>query len=190
MNNLATSVIQKQVTRKTREDEALAKYEYDKEMRMRMEDERRMQREAREKQQMRDLLNRQMEEKRLREAAEKALNDEQAVIWKMDKQNYEEEERRLRNKIAGINEENCQFLKRQMNEKASRGQAKRMNREEFMINKPLLKEINQKRKGSQTDGDSRVGNEYNWTIANSKLHSNQAFVLNYYNSNLQAYFAP
>lgn len=38
-----------------------------------------------------------------------------------------------------------------MNEKASRQQAKRMNREEFMINKPLLKEINQKRKESQYD---------------------------------------
>jgi len=36
-----------------------------------------------------------------------------------------------------------------------------MNREEFMINKPLLKEINQKRKVSQYDGlsqqDSSMG---------------------------------
>jgi hypothetical protein len=79
----------------------------------------------------------------------------------MDKANYEEEERRLRNKIAGINQENCDFLKRQMNEKASRQHAKRMNREEFMINKPLLKEINQKRKGSQFDGGSQKGSEYN-----------------------------
>ena len=102
----------------------------------------------------------------------------------MDKENYEEEERRLRNKIAGINQENCDFLKRQMNEKASRQQAKRMNREEFMLNKPLLKEINQKRKGSQFDGGSQKGSEYNWTIANSKLHSSQTFVLNHYNSNL------
>ena len=33
-----------------------------------------------------------MDEKRQREAAEKALNDEQAVIWKKDKENYELEE--------------------------------------------------------------------------------------------------
>ena len=56
---------------------------------------------------MRELLNRQMMEKREREAQEKALNDEQAVFWKIDKQNYEEEERRLKNKIEGINKENC-----------------------------------------------------------------------------------
>lgn len=83
-----------------------------------------------------------MAEKRDREAAEKAHNDEQAYIWKRDKANYEEEERRLKNKIASIATENSDFLKKQMNEKASRQQAKRMNREEFMINKPLLKEIN------------------------------------------------
>jgi hypothetical protein len=41
MNNLASKVIQKQQQRKNAEDEALAKYEYDREMRMRMEDERR-----------------------------------------------------------------------------------------------------------------------------------------------------
>ena len=155
MNQLATSVIQKQQARKQQEDEALARYEHEREMRLRMEDQRRMEREAKDKQQMRDLLARQMQEKREREAAEKALNDEQAVIWKTDKENYDEEERRLQNKIAGINRENCEFLKRQMNEKASRQQARKMNREEFMINKPLLKEINQKRKQSQYDGLSQ-----------------------------------
>ena len=61
-----------------------------------------------------------MSEKRQREAAEKALNDEQAVIWRRDKENYEEEERRLSRKIKEINGENAEFLQRQMYEKASR----------------------------------------------------------------------
>lgn len=47
-----------------------------------------------------------MDEKRQREAAEKALNDEQAVIWKKDKENYELEEQRLQNKIKAINRDN------------------------------------------------------------------------------------
>lgn len=123
-------------------------------MRMRMEDERRQARDAIEKQQMRDLLSRQMQEKREREMAEKAHNDEQAFIWRRDKENYEEEERRLKNKIAAINQENCEFLKKQMNEKASRQMGKRMNREEFMLNKPLLKEINKKKKESNYEGQS------------------------------------
>ena len=65
-----------------------------------------MERDRLEKQQMRDLLARQMTEKQRREAAEKALNDEQAVIWKTDKENYELEEERLNRKIAGINKDN------------------------------------------------------------------------------------
>lgn len=87
-----------------------------------------------------------MQEKKDREAAEKANNDEQARIWKRDKENYEEEERRLKNKIATINAQNCEFLKRQMDEKATKSNPKRMNREEFRINKPLLAEINKKKK--------------------------------------------
>lgn len=40
----------------------------------------------------------------------KANNDEQAVLWARDKQNYENEEQRLALKIKSINEENAQFL--------------------------------------------------------------------------------
>lgn len=92
----------------------------EREMRLRMEDERRADRDRREKEEMRKLLAKQMDEKRQREAAEKALNDEQAVIWRKDKENYEEEERRLNRKIKEINGENANFLQRQMYEKASR----------------------------------------------------------------------
>ena len=95
MNTLASDVIGKQAERKRVEDENLMRYEMEKEMRARLEDERRAARIAAEKQEMRNLLGQQMEEKRAREAAEKALNDEQAVIWKKDKENYELEEKRL-----------------------------------------------------------------------------------------------
>ena len=124
-------------------------------MRLRTEDERRMMREKMEKDEMRRLLARQMAEKKQREAAEKALNDEQAYIWKKDKENYEEEERRLTRKIKEINGENATFLQRQMIEKAGRG-GKKMNRQEFQLNKPLLKEINEKRKISEY-AESRTG---------------------------------
>jgi len=64
-------------------------------MRARLEDERRAERDRLQKEQMRLLLSRQMHEKRQREQYEKAENDEQAVIWKTDKDNYELEENRL-----------------------------------------------------------------------------------------------
>ena len=64
-------------------------------MRARLEDERRAERDRKQKEQMRTLLSRQMQEKQQREQLEKAENDEQAVIWRTDKDNYELEEQRL-----------------------------------------------------------------------------------------------
>lgn len=94
-----------------------------------------------------------MEEKKRRENLEKALNDEQASMWNQDKQNYTEEERRLQNKISQINKENAEFLKKQMNDKGGKGA--KMNKQEFLLNKPLLKEINQKiRGGSIADSNA------------------------------------
>ena len=86
-----------------------------------------------------------MEEKKRREAEEKALNDEQAVMWQKDLENYEEEERRLNDKIKRINMETADFLHAQMGEKGRKYRAK-MNKQEFLMNKPLLKEINENRK--------------------------------------------
>ena len=80
---------------------------------------------------MRSLLSRQMQEKQLREQVEKAENDEQAVIWRTDKDNYELEEKRLASKIQGINKENQEFLRRQMEEKAQKSRLRRMNKQEF-----------------------------------------------------------
>ena len=133
-------------------------------MRARLEDERRLERERREKEQMRKLLALQMQEKAQREAAEKALNDEQAVIWRTDKSNYELEEGRLASKIAGINKDNQNFLRRQMEEKASRSNQRRMNKEEFAYNKHLLREINDKRKASNYESHSRADAESNGQI--------------------------
>ena len=98
-----------------------------------------------------------MQEKQFRERQEKALNDEQAVIWATDKQNYELEEQRLSRKINDINRENQTFLQRQMADKASRSNQRRMNKEEFAYNKHLLKEINDKRKASNYESQSRAG---------------------------------
>jgi hypothetical protein len=104
---------------------------------------------------MAELLKRQVEEKKQREAAFKANQDEQALLWARDKQNYENEEARLGAKIREINAENANFLKQQVHEKESKNRQRKMNRQEFQLNKPLLREIQQKRKGSEMDADSR-----------------------------------
>ncbi len=76
---------------------------------------------------MRKFLFKQLDEKKGREVMEKALNDEQAVMWHQDKINYEEEERRLNEKIRKINNENADFLKQQMDAKRAKERGK-MNR--------------------------------------------------------------
>ena len=128
MNTLASTVISKQQGRISAENENIKRYEMEKELKARIEDERRAERDRLEKQEMRRLLAQQMEEKRLREAHEKALNDEQAVIWAQDKKNYELEEDRLSKKIKGINRDNQSFLQQQMQDKASKAAMRRMNK--------------------------------------------------------------
>ena len=133
----------------------LLRYEMDREMRMRAAEQKKADRAKAEQEEMRKLLARQVEEKRKREAAFKANTDEQAGIWARDRTNYEAEERRLHDKIKQINEENAAFLQRQVHERESKLNTKKMNRQEFALNKPLLREIQMKRKGaSEFDRES------------------------------------
>lgn len=55
---------------------------------------------------MRDFLALQMHEKKAREEADKANIDQQATMWSLDKRNYDDEERRLKERIGRINMDN------------------------------------------------------------------------------------
>ena len=153
MNRMADTVIKNMDDKQREEDEKIRRYEMEKEMRERMEDERRFKKVKTEQQRMREFLNKQMDEKKHREGLEKALNDEQAVMWKQDLRNYTEEERRLMDKINKINKDNANFLKEQMDQK--HGKNKKMNKQEFLLNKPLLKEINEKKRATQYGGSMK-----------------------------------
>jgi len=157
---MADTVIKGMDNRQTNEDNKIKRYEMEKEMRERMEDERKMKQMRSTQNEMRFFLSKQMDEKRNRENIEKALNDEQAVMWSQDKNNYEEEERRLNHKIKRINKDNEDFLKRQMEEKRIKERGK-MNKQEFLLNKPLLREINQKKKDGSVVASDQMGADQN-----------------------------
>jgi len=55
---------------------------------------------------MRDFLALQMQEKKAREEADKANIDQQATMWNLDKRNYDDEEKRLKDRIGKINQDN------------------------------------------------------------------------------------
>ena len=75
-----------------------------------------------------------MEEKKQKEAREKLFSDEQADMWRLEKEVYEEEERRLREKIREINRENSEFLLKQIQAKIAK-EKRAMNRQEWLLNK-------------------------------------------------------
>jgi len=100
-----------------------------------------------------------MAEKKDRENQERALNDQQAVMWKKDKELFETEEQRLQRKIKDINSQNANFLNRQVADKKMRAGHPGMNKNENQYNKGLLKMINNKRKVG--DGNSNYEVESN-----------------------------
>ena len=65
-------------------------------------------------------------------------------MWNLDKQNYELEEKRMKDRINKINSDNASYLQRQMEEKHKK--SNKMNRAEYALNKPLLKEASEKMK--------------------------------------------
>jgi hypothetical protein len=82
MNRMADTVIKSMDDKQREEEDKIRRYEMEKEMRERLDDERRMKKLKDEQRRMREFLGKQMDEKKHRENMEKALNDEQAVMWK------------------------------------------------------------------------------------------------------------
>jgi len=152
MNRMADTVIKNMDNRTREEEEKIRRYELEKELRERHADESKMNKYKNEQQRMRDYLAKQMDEKRRREVTEKSLNDEQAVMWQHDFKNYSEEERRLHDKVNKINRDNQEFLRRQMDEKHGKTVKTKMNKQEFLLNKHLLKEINEKKRVATSGG--------------------------------------
>lgn len=77
-------------------------------------------------------------------------------MWDLDKRNYDDEEKRLREKINKINQDNAQYLLNQMavkNKKVSNGS---MHPGEKAYNKPLLREVNNKLKEAESVTRSQV----------------------------------
>lgn len=79
-------------------------------MRHRQMEERRMARQKAEQEKMRQFLAQQVMEKASREKQDKENIDQQAKMWELDKRNYDEEERRLKERISKINRDNSNYL--------------------------------------------------------------------------------
>jgi hypothetical protein len=156
MGRMADTVIKSMDQKQKDEEDKIRQYEYEKEVADRRYDARAQKKMTDEKSRMREFLAKQVEDKKKREKIEKELNDEQAHMWKRDRENYEAEEERLGAKVKSINKHNADFLQMQMKEKED-AKAKRMNINEFLMNKQLLKEISSQRKDESGTGSIHSG---------------------------------
>jgi hypothetical protein len=159
MGKMADTVIKNMDSKQRDEENKIRQYEMEKEQQDRRHDQRSKHKLEEEKRKMREFLAKQVEEKKRKENIEKELNDEQAFMWKKDRENYEQEETRISNKIKSINKDNADFLNRQMGEKEDAKKGK-MNMQEYLLNKQLLKDINGQRKAESATGSMRSGGVY------------------------------
>ena len=84
----------------------------------------------------------QLEEKRKEAELEKAINDEQARIWKADCKKYNEDEKRIAKIIWDKNVRNLNTIKKQIQEKKEKEKKNtEMTPIEFSINREKLMKV-------------------------------------------------
>jgi hypothetical protein len=140
MNRMADTVLKDIDRKRELEEKKMQKYLQEKEMREKLDDEERLKRIQDNKKEMKQYLDRQTNDKREKMEVDKQLNHKQADVWRTDKRNFEEEEKAIKQKIFETNKEHAEFLKRQM-EESKKGKRTVMSREEFLMNRRLINEI-------------------------------------------------
>jgi len=77
-------------------------------------------------------------------------------MWAIDRENYLDEEKRIHERVKKLNHDTADFLRQQMMEK--KGQTPmylKMNRNEFLYNKNMLRSVNDKLREHSGDRTSR-----------------------------------
>lgn len=95
MNRMADGVLKDMDEAQRREDEIIQKYQRDREMKMRRDEEKKQRQARRNKEKMKATLAKQEEEKRKRQQDDKNHFNEQAVMWKKERDLWEEEDHRI-----------------------------------------------------------------------------------------------
>ena len=124
----------------------IEKYQRQRELKLRKDEERKSRQKKRARDAMCETLAKQQVEKHAKLAEDKKDLNQQADMWKKDRDVWAQEDARLREKISKINKDTMTFLKKQVAEKEQK-KSKRMDVQERALNKALMKEIKSKKKG-------------------------------------------
>ncbi len=119
------------------EEERKTQYYYEEKNRLAIEKERKEQEERRkQKLELRKYLDMQVEERKKEEDFLKSLDDEQARIWKLDCQRYNQHEKDVEKKIKEMNKRNLELLNEQVDYK--KGKSNAMTDSEYAMNREIL----------------------------------------------------
>ena len=125
--------------RDQREEDKRIQHYYDEKNKLEIEKEKQKKlKQYKEKFELKKYLDMQIEEKKKEEDFLKSLDYEQARIWAMDCNKYNEDEKIIKSKIREMNKRNLESVMEQINKKKQNNKKERMNDTEYFMNREIL----------------------------------------------------
>lgn len=149
MSNMASSTIQEMDRKKMEDEENVARHREEAELRDKLDEQQRIRMVKDNQEDMRNFLKKQMKEKKAKAVTDKKEDYKQAEMWKKDVKLHKDEERLIRLKTLEANREYAECLKKQIEENR-KSKATAMSREEYLMNKRLMEEIESRNRQRST----------------------------------------
>jgi hypothetical protein len=143
VDKMATNVYSKIQERNRQEEEKINKYSQQHNLKQKLEEERRIRKQKQEQNDMKQILAMQMKDKKHKEEIDKDVIEEQAYLWRKDREQFEKQETEINKKMKQMNYKNAQLLQQQMDDHKKAG--KGMDEIEYKINRGYLKGIRAKK---------------------------------------------
>ena len=143
VDKMATDVFDKIQDNYREEELKTKKYSDEYNTKQRLEEERRIKKQRERENDMKHTLARQVKDKRSKEEIDKEIIEEQAALWKMDREQFAKVEEELNRKMKDLSYKNAQLLEQQIDQHKNGN--KGMDEIEYMINKGYLKGIRTKK---------------------------------------------
>lgn len=143
VDKMANDVYGKVLEKNREEEQKVQRYVEEKNIKARIDEERKLKKLKQEQNDIRDTLARQMKDKQNKESIDKEVIEEQAKLWRLDREQFAKEEEELRRKMKNLSNQNADLLTKQIQQQKSK--TKGMDEMEYGLNKTYLKGIRQKK---------------------------------------------
>ena len=137
----AEETVEKNKQEQKKEEEKIIYYIEEKRRAMEEQERKEKMRKQEQKMELKKFLDMQVEEKKREQIFLKNLDIEQARIWNIDRQKYDEDEKIIDNKLKNIKKKNLEFIMKQIKENSAKKLIRNnsdMTNDEYEMNKELL----------------------------------------------------